>query len=195
MSFIDSFLKEHGIPYTVKRDGCKDRQEIGLENRDEANRPYICFFPDKDIRAGDSLINPHGDTFYVTEAKMRYMKAEASYLQAYFQTAAERERETNANSVVFNIGTAYGSVIGNSNQATINYKTSLDEIKARVEQEPSEDKEDLKKIISLLELVVNDNVPPSKGLFSKFSAVMERHSWIANAAASAILSWLTTQIG
>ncbi len=67
-------------------------------------------------------------------------------------------------------------------------------MKERVEQEQSEDKEDLKKIISLLEMVVNEQVPPSKGLFSKSSAVMERHSWIANSVAATVLSWLMSQI-
>lgn len=36
--------------------------------------------------------------------------------------------------------------------------------------------------------------PASKGLFSRFSEVMGRHSWLPNSVAGAILSWLMTKI-
>lgn len=64
----------------------------------------------------------------------------------------------------------------------------------QIENSTSPDKEELQQIINLLEMVLNNQVPAQKGLLSKFSAVLERNSWITGSIASALLSWLTTQI-
>ena len=52
----------------------------------------------------------------------------------------------------------------------------------------------MEKVIALLEMVVNNQVPASKGLFSKFSELMERHSWLSGSVASTILGWLMSKI-
>ena len=66
--------------------------------------------------------------------------------------------------------------------------------KKEIEASNSPDKEDLDKIISLLEMIVNNQLSPQKGLFSKFSSVMERNSWITGTITSTLLGWLTSQI-
>lgn len=58
----------------------------------------------------------------------------------------------------------------------------------------SPDKEDLQQLLSLLEMLVNDRIPAQKGMLSKFSAVMERNSWITGAISSTLLGWLMSQI-
>ncbi len=93
MSLIESFMEKHGIPYTIKRNGCQECQEIGLENTDSLKRPIICFRPNADVKAHDILLNPNGDVFYVTETKMDYEEKEPALLQVYFQSATEREKE------------------------------------------------------------------------------------------------------
>ena len=76
----------------------------------------------------------------------------------------------------------------------MNYNDSIQDAKKQLENSTSPDKEDLKQIINLLEMVVNNQVPVSKGLFSRFSEVMERNSWITNSISSALINWLTTQL-
>lgn len=98
------------------------------------------------------------------------------------------------NSPTFHINNAYGSVIGTQQNVTLNYKSSLSQLKSDVNECNSEDKESLQKIVSLLEMILDNQVPPNKGIFSKFSAVMERNSWFTSAVSSTIMSWLMTQI-
>ncbi len=86
------------------------------------------------------------------------------------------------------------NIFGSGNTATINYNNSIQDIKKAIAESESTDKEELKQIVSLLEMVVNNQVPASKGLFSRFSEVMERNSWITGSIAGALLPWLTMQI-
>lgn len=95
---------------------------------------------------------------------------------------------------MFNIGNAYGSVIGTQQNVSLNYENSLQAAKEQLESSDSPDKEELQHIISLLEMITRNQLPPQKGLLSKFSAVMERNSWITGTVTSALLSWLTSQI-
>jgi hypothetical protein len=52
----------------------------------------------------------------------------------------------------------------------------------------------LEKVVSLLEAIINGDIPAQKGIFSKLKDSMERNSWITGAIASTLLSWLTAQI-
>lgn len=192
---IQSFLRSMGIDYLVKRDGFNDRSERGLKNREQdTGKAFIGFMPGTDIAIGDILENPAGDIFYVVEVETQFFQGKPHQLKAFYQTEVERKAAPQPAQSVFNIGTAYGSVIGNENQAVINYNSSAQDLKEKVNQSDSPDKEDMEKIVSLLEMVVNNQVPPSKGLFSKFSEVMERHSWLSNSVAGTIFAWLTSKI-
>lgn len=124
-----------------------------------------------------------------TQAAMaQLMKAMDFDHQAVTESArATEQRQSN----IYNIGTAYGSVIGTANTATINYQTNFQELRERAEAENAPDKEQVQKLIDLVEMIVNDRIPPQKGLLSKFSETMERHSWITSAVAAALVSWLT----
>ena len=190
MSFVENFLKDHGIKYTVNRSGTS-HTEIGLPNTIDGGK-CICFYPDADIKPLDELINPAGDKYHVSGVETVFQKKSPAYLKIAYKTSAPTEWDKNEQTV-FNIQNAYGSVIGNSNQATFNYNSTIQELKDRVAVDRSDDKEDLERIVSLLEMIVDNQIPPSKGLFSKFSAVMERHSWLSNSVAGTILSWLLTQ--
>ena len=67
-------------------------------------------------------------------------------------------------------------------------------MKEQVQSSSSPDKDDLQQLLSLLEMLVNDRIPAQKGMFSKFSDVMERNSWITSAISSTLLGWLMSQI-
>lgn len=189
MSFMESFLKEHGIEYTINRNG-SIHTEIGLPNSIDGDK-CICFYPNADIKPLDALTNPAGDEYCISDVETVFHEKTPAYLKAAYRS---KENATKNEQTIFNIQNAYGSVIGNRNQATVNYNSTLQELKERVSQEASSDKNDMEKIISLLEMVVNNQVPASKGLFSKFSEVMERHSWLSSSVAGTLLSWLLAQI-
>lgn len=192
---IEIFLRQMGIDYIVKRGSQPDRTEKGLINTEQSSgRKYIGFMPGTDIKPDDVLVNPSGDLFYIIETLTDSFNGKPHQLKAYYQTKREHELSKQQPQAVFNVQNVYGSVIGTNNQATINYNASIGEMKEKVTSELSPDREDMEKIISLLEMVVNNQVPPSKGLFSKFSDVMERHSWLSNSVAATILGWLMSKI-
>lgn len=196
MPDLDFLLQQHGLSYVVKRNGVQlYRSQLGLHNTEKSTgRKYIGFTPGTDIKPEDSLTNPAGETLYVVDVQTQFIHQEPYQLKAYYQTKYDEIHRAQHNSPVFNIENAYGSVIGTQHTVTFNYKDSLQSAKMQIESSDSPDKEDLQHIISLLEMIVNNQLPPQKGLLSKFSSVLERNSWISSSIASTLLGWLTTQI-
>lgn len=192
---IETFMKAHGITITVKRSGELDREERGLPNHDATtNRSYIGFFPGTDIKPNDVLVNTSGDKMYVVDVKTDYFRGKPEQLLAFYQTEAEHDASQPA-STIFNImGDAYGVNVGDNNTTIINYTKSIEALKEKAGKTEGPDKESIQRIIELLEMIVDNQLPPSKGLFSKFSEVMERHSWLTNAISSTLLAWLMTNI-
>ena len=165
----------------------------GLPNREKAtNRRYIGFRPGTDIKIDDVVIKSGKERFYIMKHR-HHISKEQEQIKAFYMTEVEKKRkETEQHqSTIYNIGTAYGSVIGTANTATINYQTSFRELRDRAEAENAPDKEQVQKLIDLVEMIVNEQIPPQWGLLSKFSETMERHSWVTSAVASALVSWLT----
>lgn len=188
-----TFWSTKGINYSLIRNNNKICTYKGLPNKDSTGR-YIGFPAEYDILAGDILTPDSNENFYVTDTLIDYWNGKPSQKKAYIQTESEHNNSPAQATTVFNIGSATGSVIGTQSNVTLNYNDSIQNAKEQIATSESPDKEDLQKIISLLEMVVNDQVTPHKGLFSKFSAVMERNSWITSSISSVLLSWLTSQI-
>lgn len=187
-----TFWNTKSILYSVIRNGNKINDCKGLPNSDSDGR-YIGFPAEYDIIVGDILIPNSNEKFYVIDTIVDYWDGQPSQKRAYIQTEAEHTASKPQTTTIFNIGSATGSIIGTQTNATLNYNSTIQSAKEQIEFSNSPDKEDLQKIISLLEMIVNNQLPPQKGLFSKFSAVMERNSWITGTIASAILNWLITQ--
>ncbi len=115
-------------------------------------------------------------------------------LKCFIETFTEYNSQKQTASSIFNIGTAYGSVIGTQSTVNMTYNESIQNAKQQLEASNSPDKEELTQVINLLEMIVNNQVPAQKGIFSRFSAVLERNSWITGSITSALLGWLTSQI-
>ena len=194
MTPAQTFIKQRGIIFHVERNGHIISDLKGLPNHEQStSKAYIGFLPNSDVTVGDWLINPSNERFYVKDTITDFFLGEASQLKAYYQTASEVNSSPSA-TTIFNIGTANGSVIGSQSNVILNYNEALQGIKEQVASTTSSDREELQQIVTLLEMVVNNQVPPQKGLLSKFSAVMERNSWITSAISSTLLGWLTSQI-
>lgn len=189
------FLQQQGQPYKIERNNSIIGELDGLSNYEKStHKAYIGFIPKSDICPGDWLINSVGERFYVHDTMTEFIEKQPNQLKTYYYSEAEYKKQFIQNNPVFNIQNAYGSVIGTQSNVTLNYNDTIRELKNTVNSSDSTDKEELDRIISLLEMIVNNQIPVSKGLFSKFSDVMERNSWITGSIASALLSWLTTQI-
>lgn len=189
-------LQQSGQPYDVERNSQIIFSLTGLSNHEKTTqKAYIGFPPGSTIQAGDWLINSVGERFYVKDTVTDYFMKNPNQLKAFYLTAAEFSmQETSSSAIVFNIGTATGSVIGTQSVVNMNYQNSIQQLHDQITKSDSPDKEQLEKIVSTLELIVNGDIPAQKGILSKFSRTMERNSWIAGAIASTLLSWLTAQI-
>ena len=77
---------------------------------------------------------------------------------------------------------------------TMNINNSIQDIIELINASNSNDKDELCKIIKILESAFNEQIPIKKGMLSKFSDVMERNSWITGSISSLILNWMLSQI-
>lgn len=91
---------------------------------------------------------------------------------------------------IFNIENATNSVIGSQQFVTLNISNAIQKTREQVDLSNSDDKPELQQIINLLEMVVNGNVSAKEGLFSKFTSVIQRNSWITSPISSILLNWL-----
>lgn len=191
---FESFLKRLGIKYDIERNGNIVNSTDGLPNTEKStNNKYIGFMPETDIKVNDVLINEAGERVYVTDVETSYIhNHQPMEIKAFFISEAEKNAIKN-NSSVFNIQNAYNSIIGNQSIATVSYSDTINEMRKKANNE-TEDKEQIQTIINLLEMIVNDQVQPSKGIFSKFSSIMEKHSWLSSSIASALFSWAISGI-
>lgn len=195
MSRINSFIERSGIMYSIERNSKIISEHKGLINTEQSTgKRYIGFYPDVDIQTGDFVTNPFGDKYYVSNREIQTFTGKPHQLKCYIISIAEYEKLSLPTTATFHIENAYGSVIGTQTNVTLNYNDSIQRAKEQIASIDSPDKQELQQIISLLEMVINNQVPPQKGLFSKFSAVMERNSWITGTISSTLLSWLMTQI-
>lgn len=195
MSIAEEFIEKNGIMFKIERNGSviselKGRQQI--EN--ETQKKYIGFFVGSDVKPGDWVINPYEDRLYITDILTGTGIGGPNELKAYFQTITEYNSKSESQPIVFNIGTANNSVIGNQSHFTVNINASLQEAREQINSSDSNDKEELLKIIDLLESVANNQVPLRRGMLSQFSALMQRNSWITGAMSSLALNLLMTRI-
>lgn len=183
---IIRLLEHHGILFSVERNGIVVSTVKGI-------RQYstIEFLPNTDIQVNDVLINPSNERVYVSDTHTDYYKGEACKLVADFLTDNQKNSQSAQNQqTVFNISNASNSVIGNNNYVVFDYSAEIDKAEQKINTSNTPDKEELQEVIELLRKIVDNQIPVSKGLFSRFSAVMERHSWITNSISSVLLAWL-----
>ena len=194
MTPAQQFINDRGIVFKVERNGSIMSELKGLPNHEKStSRKYIGFMPGSDVQAGDWIINPANERLYISDTVTDFFLQEKNQLKAYYLTAMEHNAKAEKATAIFNIGNATNSVIGMQSTITMNINSSIQEAKRQIASSDSNDKEELQQIISLLEMVVNNQVPAQKGLFSKFSAVMERNSWRTGTISSVLLNWLLTQ--
>ena len=196
MNIAKQFITTRGIEFRIERNGEFISTALGLPNHETATqKPYIGMLKDVDVNIGDWLINPVNDRFLVEDKVSDFAFGEFQQYKLFYLTEAQAKKQSDtSSSTIFNIGTATGSVIGTQSVVNMNYQTTMKELREQISSNNSPDKEQLDKLISMLEMITNGDVPVQKGLLSKFSEVMERNSWITGSIASTLLSWLTTQI-
>lgn len=196
MNIAKKFIETRGIKFQIERNGQTISEALGLPNHEKStSKAYIGMLKDADVDVGDWIINPENERFYIEDKVSDYAFGEFQQFKLFYLTETEYSQKSSLqNHTTFNIGTAYGSIIGTQSSANMNYQHSIQQLQRHIAESESSDKEQLEKILSTLQLIVDGDLPAQKGILSKFSDVMERNSWITGAVASTLLSWLTTQI-
>lgn len=180
---VDSMIDRFGKNFSIVRSGESFGSVKGLYN---AEKSEISFPSNANVKPGDFLNSIFGESYTLTQVQVIARCDEPSHIVA--KCVDKNKIQTHESSQIFNIGTVNNSVIGNSN--VLNVTSTIDSIKSQIRENGGDDKESLNEIVELLEQILEERKPIEKGMFSKFSGVMERHSWITGAVASAILGVL-----
>lgn len=195
MTPAQKFINDRGIMFKVERNGSIVSELKGLPNHEKStSRKYIGFMPESDIQMGDWIINPANERLYISDTVTDFFLQQKSQLKAYYQTVAEHNTKAEKATAIFNIEDATNSVIGMQSTVTMNINSSIQEAKEKIASSDSSDKEELLQIISLLEMIVNNQVPAQKGLLSKFASVIQKNSWITSPISSILLNRLLIQV-
>lgn len=186
------FLNQHGIKYKIDRNGKIIDEIKGLPNTESSSSmKYIGFMPDTKIFVNDVLINPVGEKIYVVDTQTQFVHGSPFQLKVYYQTEIEHKQSiSNSENTVFYInGNISNSIVGNNTTNTFNCQEILSDIESHAAEFP-EDCEQLQEIIDLLNQLANDKVQPKRRMFSRFSAIMEKHSWITGSILNFFLDYL-----
>lgn len=83
------------------------------------------------------------------------------------------------------------SIIGTQNRAELTNNFDFGNVRERIEREGGEDQEELREALDQIERLLERGEHLDRGELSKFSEVMERHSWFTSAVMSALLGFAT----
>ncbi len=174
-------LSTSGKPFTNERTGVSFKGILVLNQ----GNPRIDFENSVDIKSSDWITNSVGEKLYITEL----VSLSEYYKSCYYISEYEYNTSIKSNpSFSINATTIKNSIIGTQSTATINMSSEIEKMREEISNSQSDDKEELLKIVSLLEELKNNQEPVPKGILSKFSCVLERNSWISGSVASFLLN-------
>lgn len=154
-------------------------------------KPRIDFENTVDLKSSDWILNSVGERLYVTEV----FSVSNGYKSCYYISEYQYNQSNNNNPTFsINATTIENSIIGTQVNATISLNDQIQKMKSDISDSSSSDKEELLKIVSLLEELKNSQEPIPKGILSRFSVVMERNSWITGSIASFLLGLLQNRL-
>src|SRR5699024_9616537 len=150
-------------------------------------------YPEIDIQINDILINTTTNIKYIIlDIDSSSYKGTIFQKKAYYQTSTYIEAPNNTSTTYnYNISNPQNSIIGNQEFATINNKSfNIDELKKLIELYGDNDKAKLYQLTSELEKAIhNDNI--KKGMLSRFSDLIAKHSWLPLAIAQILSAFIT----
>ncbi|WP_151737698.1 hypothetical protein [Paenibacillus tengchongensis] len=93
-------------------------------------------------------------------------------------------------SISYNFGNVYGSMIGQQVNPSINNISDIQELDHLISTRGGDDAETLRIMISEIREMLESNRDINKSSFLKYSHIFEKHSWITGAIAQLVLNWL-----
>ena len=123
--------------------------------------------------------------YLIVDAQPKIHENVLCYYMAKFKSESENSNISNT----FNISTVHNSIVGNQQNAVMNFENSITNLRDIVSQK-SEDKEQLEKFANYLEALLENNNKIEKSNFEKFSDLLAKHSDIALAIGNTIFQWI-----
>jgi hypothetical protein len=145
------------------------------------------------IEEGDNItrILPSGLTeVYLVLDRGFYDKQMGSSAHYQVQVSKVTTRELQQLPMQFNIGSVYGSNIATQGNATITNTFNFSALDQEIEERGGSDKEELRKMIYEIKELFEDSEKVKKGSLSKFSEIMQKHSWITGGISKMGLDFL-----
>lgn len=188
---LDAF-RNNMIPLQIERDGNTPISVSGLKNiQNHTNKKMFQFYPDTDIQPGDWILEPVTQMrYYIADVDLATFQGQIYSKNAFYLTASEYEtsNHTAHPNIIYHISNPQNSIIGNQSNPTININCTEDFAKL-IELNGGDDKKELQEIIALLESIQSGQIQPKKGIFSKFSNLVSKHSWFMDALNSWLINW------
>lgn len=156
----------------------------------DSQRGTIAFSSDADVCVGDILNSDFGESYRLTKVETLMERGNPHHIEA--KCVDQNEQQESSTQSIFNIGTVNNSVVGNGNFVSVS--ATVDSIRSQIAEKGKEDQQTLNEVVDLLEKILNNKEPVRQGMFSRFSSVMERHSWFTSALSSAFIGFLLQSI-
>ncbi|MCG7377403.1 hypothetical protein MH215_10385 [Paenibacillus sp. ACRSA] len=200
----ESYIKKIvGGRYTMLRENEYENVTIVKLNGKKFENVEVVIGPDEvviedgslPVEEGDKILRllPNGltETYIVLDRGFydRFLD-----IPAHYQAKVRKESTIDlqrSSAMHFNIGTVYGSNIGTQGNAHIENVFNFEKVNQLIEEHGGEDKEVLRDMIEEIKEFFEDSEKVKKGSLSKFSELMEKHSWITGAVSQMGLGFLT----
>ena len=104
------------------------------------------------------------------------------------------EQVASGSSFVFN-APGQGSIIGTNNTAELTNTFDFRSLEQQIEREGGEDKEELRAALIEVRQLLEQGESLKRGMLSRYSGVMEKHSWFTGSVMQALLGFTTQAIG
>ena len=186
MSFIN-MVERFGKSFSVVRSGIFIIQTKGIY---DSKKNVIAFLLGADVCVGDVVNSEFGESYLLTGVETLVENGKAHHIEV--KCIDQNRIQPSATQSIFNIGTVNNSVVGNGN--FVNVSATVDSIRSQIAEKGKEDKQTLNEVVDLLEKILENKEPVRQGMLSKFSSVMEKHSWFTSALSSAFISFLLQNI-
>lgn len=184
--FLRECMRDNTEVFTIVRGETTQKAE-GIREVDR--HEYIAFHPETDVRPNDYLRGTvSGDELWVVVVEAEMLEGRIVQTKAYYETAAERE-ERLGRSATFRAAPAYDTLIGMQGPAAPAAAIDLQTLQRQIEARAGADRADLEQLLATLRELLKHRKRLDRGTLARFSALMERHSWLATPVAQALLEW------
>ncbi|MEY8001616.1 hypothetical protein AB8U03_15710 [Clostridium sp. Mt-5] len=149
----------------------------------------ICSYASK---FSDSAVNDYNDLFEIGKNKVFSILIDFINSQLSLK-CNNNQKGFIQNQTIYNVKNPQNSIIGNSNNATINNGMSFDEISKLIQEQNNinlSDKQQLIELINCIKDLTENNKPIHKGVLSKFDDVITKHWGIIQLIGTSLIGYL-----